>query len=254
MLIRRSFTTIALGVLCFWQAGAQQNRQVTVKGKVFDADTHQPLWKASIVNVNTGEISLTDSTGHFQIQARDYNNLVFSYIGYFSDTSRINALFLHQLLDIGLHRNKFSIAPVEIIGHRPDYSFDSVQRRYWFEGALDQQKTRGLNAVAHPISGLYDALSGRQKRIWRFQKDYKAYEEQRYIESRVRPGQIELVFGLSGDSLKQFLYWYQPSYTFVRNATDYQLLEDVKRAIILFRKIYKKSPDWLLPTDDDQDH
>lgn len=253
MLIRRGITITALGLLLFLHGNAQQRRQVTIRGRVFDADTQQPLWKASVVNINTGEVKLTDSAGIFQIEAGDYNSLVFSFIGYFPDTSQINALYLRQLLNIGLHKNNYSIAPVEIIGHKPDYSFDSVQRRYWFDGALDQQKTRGLDAVAHPISGLYDALSGRQKRLWRFQKDYKAAEEKRYIESRVRPSQIELLFGLGGDSLKRFIYWYQPPYAFVRNATDYQLLEDIKQAVALFRKVYKKGPDWLLPAYDEDD-
>lgn len=245
MLIRRSIAIIILGLSFYLHADAQQTRQVTIKGKVFDADTHQPLWKASVVNISTGEVQLTDSMGNFQIAARDYNHIVFTYIGYFSDTSEINALYLYQLLNIGLHKNQYSIAPVEIIGHQIDYSLDSFQRRYWFDDALGQQKTRGLDAVVHPISGIYDALSGRQKRLWRFQKDYKAFEEQKYIESRVRPGQIEMLFGLKGDSLNQFLIWYQPPYDFVRNATDYQLLEDIKRSVALFRRVYKASPAWL---------
>lgn len=251
-LLRITFI-FGLSLLFFLPLKAQQPRQVTVKGRVFDADSHVPLPRASVVNINTGEVQLTDSTGNFEIEAKDFNKIVFTYVGYFPDTSQINALYLRQLLDIGLHKNKYSIAPVEIIGHKPDYSFDSVQRRYWFDGALDQQKTRGLDAVMHPISGLYDALSGRQKRLWRFQKDYKAFEERKYIQSRVRPGQIELLFGLKGDSLDQFIQWYQPPYAFVRQATDYQLLEDIKRAVALFRKVYKKSPDWLAPEGDDDD-
>lgn len=232
------------------QAFAQEARQVIIRGSVVDADTHTPLWRTSVVNINTGEGTFTDSLGKFQINARDYNNIVFTYVGYFPDTSQINALYLHQQLDVTLHKNKYSIAPVEIIGHRLDYSFDSIQRRSWFEGALGQEKTRGLDAVEHPITALYDALSGRQKRLWRFQKDYKEFEERKYIQSRVRPGQVEMLFGLKDDSLKAFMNWYQPSYIFVRHATDYQLLEDVKRAVKLFRRVYKKSPAWLSGQDE----
>lgn len=240
------------GLLRTGQVYAQEARQVTIRGRVFDADTHAPLWRASVVNINTGEGTFSDSLGNFQIQARDYSHIVFTYVGYFPDTSQINALYLHQRLDVALHKNKYSIAPVEIIGHRPDYSFDSLQRRSWFEGALGQEKTRGLDAIEHPITALYDALSGRQKRLWRFQKDYKEFEERKYIQSRVRPGQVELLFGLKDDSLKAFMIWYQPSYVFVRQATDYQLLEDVKRAVRIFRRVYKKSPAWLSGQDDDE--
>lgn len=233
------------------QAVAQKEREVSIIGRVYDADTHEPLFRATVLDINTGMGAQTDSSGFYKISAFNNNNIVFSYLGYFSDTSIINALFLRQKLDIALHKNKYSIAPVEIIGHRPDYSYDSVQRRYWFANALDEQKVRGLGAVEHPISALYDALSGRQKRLWRFQKDYQQYEERLYIESRIRPGQIEQLFGLKGDSLNAFMIWYNPSYVFVRNATDYQLLEDVKHAIDLFRHVYKPVPA-LVPTEQDK--
>lgn len=224
------------------QVVAQGSREVSIIGRVYDADTHEPLFRATVLDISTGTGTQTDSAGFYKINAFNNNNIIFSYLGYFSDTSVINALYLRQKLDIALHKNKYSIAPVEIIGHRSDYGYDSVQRRYWFGDALDEQKVRGLSAVEHPISALYDALSGRQKRLWRFQKDYQQYEERMYIESRVRPGQIEELFGLKRDSLKAFMLWYNPSYVFVRNATDYQLLEDIKHAIDLFRHVYKPVP------------
>lgn len=222
------------------QTHAQPTRTVTIIGHVYDAKTHQPLPRASILNVSTGTGNFTDSTGAFRITATHNNRIVFSYVGYFPDTAQVNALYLHQKLDITLKRNNFSISPVEIIGQRVDYGQDSARRNYWFEDALGQQKTRGWGAAEHPISALYDALSGRQKRLWRFQKDYKAYEERKYIESRVLPGQIQVLFGLKSDSLDAFLLWYDPPYPWVRAASQYTLLEDIKHAVGVFRRIYRK--------------
>lgn len=232
------------------QVIAQQRREVSIIGRVYDADTHEPLFRASIMDINTGKGTLSDSAGFYKIESSNQNSIVFSYLGYFSDTSVINGLYLRQKLDIPLRKNKFSIAPVEIIGHRPDYALDSEQRRYWFGNALDQEKVTGLNAVEHPITALYDAISGRQKRVWRFQKDYRQYENRLYIESRVRPGLIEQLFGLKGDSLNAFMVWYNPPYLFVRNASEYTLLEDIKHAIQLFRHVYQKPPP-LVPEEDD---
>jgi len=246
---------IGIGVMILFslrQACAQQPRSVSIIGRVYDADTHQALAGVSIQNISTGTGTLTDSSGTYRIQASDYNHIVFSYVGYFSDTSQINALYLHQRLDIGLHKNKFSIRPVEVIGERIDYGRDSLERNYWFGDAANTEKTRGWGALEHPISALYDALSGRQKRLWRFQKDYRTFEKRKYIESRVRSGQIETLFGLTGDSLKAFLLWYNPPYDFVRNATDYVLLEDIKHSIAIFRKVYRKdTPPGQLPPDED---
>lgn len=234
---------IGIGLLLLLSLGqsyAQSQRQVSIIGHVYDADTHQPLQSVSIQNINQNTGTLTDSAGAYHMKAADYNWITFSYIGYFSDTFQVNALYVRQKKDILLHKNNYSIAPVDIIGHRPNYQRDSVNRRYWFSGALNEEKTNGWGAVEHPISALYDALSGRQKRIWRFQKDYKEHEQQKYISSRIHPWQIEQLFDLKGDSLKAFMLWYKPSYYFVRNTTDYNLLIDIRRAVNRFRIVYRK--------------
>ena len=218
-------------------------RKVSVIGKVIDGEHHQPLTGVSVLNISKGTGALSDSSGKYQITATDFDRLVFSYLGYRSDTVQINALYQRQVIDITLQKNEFSIQPVDIWGRRPDYARDSAERREWFSGALNEDKTNGWGAVAHPISALYDALSGRQKRLWRFQKDYKAFEQQKYINARVHPKQITELFDLEGDSLKAFLLWYKPSYYFVRQASDYDLLVDIKAAVQRFRKEYVKNPD-----------
>lgn len=213
-------------------------RKVSIIGQVRDSKSKKPLSGVSIYNISKGTGTLSDSSGNYRINASDYDMLIFSYLGYSRDTVQINALYQRQIINILMKQNNFSIAPVEIIGQKPSYARDSMQRRYWFADALGQNKTRGLDAIAHPVSAIYDALSGRQKRLWRFQKDYKAYEQQKYIASRIHPKQIEDLFRLKGDSLKAFLLWYKPDYFFVRNATDYELLVDIKRAVKRFRKVY----------------
>ncbi len=229
-------------LLTFW-GNVTAQRRVSIIGQVTDAESEKPLFRVSVYNISKGTGTMTDSAGNYKIEAYDYNRLVFSYIGYANDTVQVNALYERQVINVFLHKNKYSFAPVDIIGQRPDYARDSAERRSWFSDALDQNKTRGLGAVSHPITALYDALSGRQKRLWRFQKDYKAFEQQKYIASRIHPKQIEDLFHLKGDSLKAFLLWYNPSYIFVRNSTDYELLVDIKRAVKLFRKVYVKRPD-----------
>lgn len=241
MKYRLGIIGMGFGLLCsITPAFSQQSRTVTIIGHVYDAKTHQALFRASILNISTGTGTLTDSTGAFRITAKDNNRIIFSYLGYFPDTSQINALYLYQKLDIALKKNNFSISPVEIIGQRVDYGLDSAKRNYWFEDALGQQKTRGWSAAEHPISALYDALSGRQKRLWRFQKDYKEFEERQYIESRVLPGQIQQLFGLKNDSLDAFMLWYNPPYNWVRSASQYTLLEDIKHSLAVFRQVYVK--------------
>ena len=213
--IQRIIAIFLLVSFCFLHELTAQ-RKVSIIGQISDADSHKPLSRVSVHNISKGNVTISDSLGHYKISAGDYDRIVFSYIGYFDDTIQINALYKRQKIDVVLKQDKYSFKPVEIIGHRPNYSRDSAERRKWFSGALSQNKTNGWGAVEHPISALYDALSGKQKRIWRFQKDYKAYEQQKYINSRIHPKQIKDLFKLKGDSLKAFLLWYKPDYFFVQ--------------------------------------
>lgn len=243
--MRYRLIIVGMGMGCMLHAVrglGQQGRQVSIMGKVTDADSHAPLAEVSVINSHSGTGTLTDSAGTYQLAAGDFDRIIFSFVGYLPDTVQVNALYIRQRIDVSLHKRKYNLEPVEIVGHKPDYRFDSLERRSWFSDALDQGKTRGLDAVNHPITALYDALSGRQKRLWRFQKDYQQYEEQQYVRSRVRPGQIEELFGLKGDSLEAFLLWYHPPYLYVRQLTDYDLLVEVKRAVALFRKTYRPGP------------
>ncbi len=218
-------------------------RRVNIKGKVTDAKTHQPIPLVNVRNINKETSTITDSTGQYNITAKNYDRIVFSYIGYTSDTIRVNALYQNQIIDIQMKEQKYSFAPVDIIGSRPNYRRDSLERRKWFSSALNENKTNGWGAVEHPISALFDAISGKRKRLWRFQKDYKAYEQQKYIASRIQRNKIKKLFDLKGDSLTAFLIWYKPNYYFVRNATDYELLVDLKKAVKRFRKVYVMKPD-----------
>ncbi|GAA4303725.1 carboxypeptidase-like regulatory domain-containing protein [Compostibacter hankyongensis] len=210
---------------------------VSLIGTIRDQDTKTPLRMASIHVRGTSDGTLTDSAGNYSIQALPGRWLVFSYLGYYADSVQINSLFPRQRLDIELRKNPYNLAEVEIRGRRIDYSRDSAQRRNLFGDVLDEQKTHGLGAVFSPVSGLYDAFSGRQKRKWRFQKEYAAYEQQKFTESRIRPGQVEILTGLKGDSLDMFMYWYRPSYLFVRRATDYEIFSDIKAAVARFRRL-----------------
>lgn len=224
-----------LSLLCL--TAAAQRREVSVKGTVRDKETGRLLSGATIADINDGTLTLSNDSGQYTISVKDGDHLVFSYISYHSDTFTIDGIFNRQLLDVSLQKRSNQLAPVEVTAQRPDYTKDSMERRYWFGSIMDERKTHGLGAVASPISGLYDALSKRQKRKWRFQKIYDSFEEQHYIESRMPPLVVKQLTGLDGDSLDVFMYWYNPAYIFVRNATDYELYSDIKSAGQRFRLV-----------------
>jgi len=223
---------IALGL------SIRSSGQVVVTGRIRDNDTRLPLGLASVTDRNTGNGTLTGDNGYYSIQVNRGDWLVFSFIGYGPDSAQVNyAIRDSAIVMVYLRKSAFSLSGVVVNGHTLDYQRDSAERHYLFNSTLDQQRTQGLGAVLHPISGLYDLLSKKQRRIWKFQKMFNSYENRQYVLSRIRISVVRKLTGFSDGELKRFLNWYRPDYNYVRNATDYELYEDIKAASIEFRDI-----------------
>ena len=57
--------------------------QATLKGKVMDAETHEPLIGATVMVKGSAEGTVTDTDGNFTLKVKDGKvMLVFSYVGY----------------------------------------------------------------------------------------------------------------------------------------------------------------------------
>ena len=216
--------------------------QIIVSGKILDNDSHKPLPYASIVDQRTKEGALTDSLGRFQIDVRLNDWIQFSYVGYHPDSFQLKTAGNHGArVVVYLRQSNFYLSGLEVKSRRIDYQRDSLERNYLFGDVMAVQKVNGLEAAAHPIDALYDALSKKQRWKWRFQKMFTKYEEQQYIKARIKLSVVQKLTGFGDKELESFMAFYQPNYFFVRNATDYELYENIKIAAKEFRKLKNKS-------------
>lgn len=231
-------------LLMGWLLPSPLRAQEIVFGKVMDNTTRLPLLGATVINRSTGEGTLTDSTGAYRIHARLHDWIVFSYIGYAPDSIQIRVMGVNgAIVNVFLRPTGYLLNEIQIQSRRIDYYRDSMERRELYGFALGQEKTHGLGAVAHPISGLFDALSKRQKQIWHFQKIEQQFEQQQYIASRIKVSLVEQLTGLHGDTLKLFLEnYYHPDYEWVRFASDYDLYADILKASRQFKAILPTYP------------
>ncbi|MBX5439491.1 MAG: carboxypeptidase-like regulatory domain-containing protein [Thermoflavifilum sp.] len=233
---------LLLGAVCF--CPAKLHAQEVVFGKVMDNATRLPLVGATVINRTTGEGTLTDTLGAYRIHARVYDWIVFSYIGYAPDSMQIRVMGKNgAIVNVFLRPTGYLLNEIQVQSRRIDYYRDSMERRELYGFALGQEKTHGLGAVAHPISGLFDALSKRQKQIWHFQKIEQQFEQQQYIASRIKVSLVEQLTGFHGDTLKLFLEnYYHPDYEWVRFASDYDLYADILKAAKQFKALLPTYP------------
>ena len=61
---------------------AQQSNQLTVTGKVTDADTNEALPRAGVVEKGTNNKTVTDDDGNYSIKVEKGKTLVFSFVGF----------------------------------------------------------------------------------------------------------------------------------------------------------------------------
>src|SRR5690349_7162234 len=80
------FGSVLLFTLCFGQA------QQVVSGTVMDSETNQLLAHCTIFILNSKNGILSDDNGKFKMEAHSGDRIVFSYLGYQTDTLVINPL------------------------------------------------------------------------------------------------------------------------------------------------------------------
>lgn len=67
-------------------------------------------------------------------------------------------------------------------------------------------------------------------------------EQEMYINSVYTPSLVNKVTRLDGDSLQLFMRYYQPGYSFIKSASDYDLYAEIKKQYELFTQTHDSIP------------
>ncbi len=209
------FLTICL-LFLFAAAGAQ-----TLKGIVADAVTGKPLSPVVVLNVRTGISVYTDDEGQFSLHAQSGDQIALTFIGYKTMQWKmppvIGVLQQHiEMEPLSYQLDEFVIRTRNYTA----YQLDSLERSSTYQRALARQ--RG-GSVMSPVSFVAEQLSGRSKRIFRFQKEFNYWEDQRFIDSRYTPDLVHMLTGLEGDTLAAFMNAYPMPYDYARVATELEI-------------------------------
>lgn len=92
--------------------------QITVKGTVVDAGNNDPLIGASILVNESGEGTITDFDGNFQLKYKDQSpfSMIVSYTGYEDQTIEVRES--QKDLTIRMTETAITVAGVEVVGQR----------------------------------------------------------------------------------------------------------------------------------------
>jgi hypothetical protein len=210
---------------CIWIAPA---RALVMKGKVYDAHTQKPIENVSIINTFTEESFITDSTGDFKLHVEIGHLVEFRKLGYQVVRIRVHGTEL-PFYSIAMREGPFELQEIEIRGH--NYRSDSIEMRETYKWAIDHYTLSGADIIAHP----FDALSKRNRQIWAFQKRYRYFEQEKFIDYVFNDKLVAKLTGLEGDDLQQYKRVYRPSYMQIEAWGDYDFYAYIKRTGILYK-------------------
>lgn len=221
----RGGLVVKLSVVLFmaWVPFAAFGQKVQVTGYVIDSLTQVPLFPATVFNQNSGVATFTDSTGYYVIPAQPGDQLMYSYLGYYSVTYRVPVALRTITHQVEMISKQEQLKTVTIKGLTP-YQADSLERIKTFKHYMDKPDyplvSDATVGTGFGLSLNLDRFSkgARQKR--RFHKMFPQFEKDAFINSRYTPQLVEKLTGLTGDSLALFLYRFKPSYEFTRSGSD----------------------------------
>ena len=204
----------------------------TIKGEVRDMEDKHALADVSIENIYTSERISTDEKGTFSIAATSGQLLEFRRAGYKVVRVRVPKGFIPSyfmiLISKGLSEVKDMIAEHST---RYDYTNDSIRYHDIYAHELDFPKLSGFDMIASPFS----ALSAKNRRIWQFQEDYDAFEQEKYVDRTFNESVITKFTGLTGDSLHYYMRRYRPSYDQLKHMNDYTFFNFIKTSVTQYR-------------------
>lgn len=220
-------TLLALVVaVCCLKADAQ----TVLKGKVVDDLYDRVVIGATIFNATQNKSGRSDMGGNYRISAAEGDKILFSSVGYISDSIIVTHDMLSGAYDIALTKKVVMMEEVEV-GQLNPYQVDSISRREEFGDVLEKRQTNlvggrgnaptdGVGITFSPIS----RYSREEKNLRRFKKNYERQEKEYYIDYKFSYSQVSKVTGLTGDSLRVFMLKYRPDYKFCRRNSHGDML------------------------------
>lgn len=181
----------------------------TVRGKVIDGTTQEPLIGVSVVEAGTTTGTITDIDGNFTLSASPDGTLRISYVGY---TTREIPINRRTTIEVSLAEDNTLLDEVVVVGY-------GVQKKATLSGSVTS--VRGDEIVKAPVMNVSNSLAGRmpgvvvisnnrplvipQYRLVQRDTEIMVATDKHECHDRRRDGQRELLRQLLGKDTRRHL-------------------------------------------------
>lgn len=219
--------------------------QLTISGTVYDSGKIIPV-KDVVVKSSGGMMTITDSTGHYNIVASDKDSLTFIYLN--KPTSRFAVRQIDNIgsFDISLHirvAEKFrTLKDVRVFSK--SFKQDSIANRQDYAKIFNYQKP-GIKTTSSDYSGAAGLDLDEFINIFRFKRNRRLkymqnrlldQEQENYINYRFNKTLVKRITRLDGKNLDTFMVRYRPDFTFTQNSTTVNFYQYILNASYQFKR------------------
>jgi hypothetical protein len=214
-------------LLLFVAPGISGFAQQFLTGKVRNRAGLDVPTSVNVFNKTQRKHKLSDEKGNYKIAAQPGDTVIFSCVGYHTDTIPVTAAMLGTEFPVLLDLRPVSLQAVTV-GSLSNYQLDSLERRQIYNWIYEQEpqpvieRRRQGDGVGVELNVIPHSSEVRQR--LQLKKRILREEEQHYVDFRFSPEYISRLTHLQGDSLEQFAAHYRPSYDFCRKATNLDIL------------------------------
>ena len=231
-------TTLTLCLLVSVQGWGQQ----FLTGKVYKKNSTESLQSVSIHNITAQRYDLSEENGSYSIQAAPGDHIAFSSVGYRADTITVTASLLTGACPIYLDIRPQELQAVRV-GQFSNYQLDSMDRRKEYAWVYEHDNTphvardrQGADGVGVTLNIFRNSSKQAKQRI-SLEKRLEKEEEDYYVDSRYNEGYVAKYTHLKGDSLKEFMRRYRPSYEYCRKAANVDILVYINDSYKQYMKV-----------------
>jgi hypothetical protein len=245
--IRKSFRYFFLFLFLFQGLGVLSTfaQKSYVLGKAIDKVTGKPVPSATVINIETRQITKTGDNGNFLVRASKGDSIKITSVGYKATGIAWDGVNLEPIIE--MRQDAIALKEVVVRDKRSEQvkrqieelmgSPEASTKLKWKDIAnLVNTSTSTPGTIGISIDGLYELFSkdgkSRRKLAAMKQEDLKKL----LVEYRYNSEYISFVTKLKGQELKNFMKFCNLPDNFVLTANDYDLTFEVYRCLDEFKR------------------
>ncbi len=215
--------------------------QYKVKGTVYDSSRIYRIEAVTVMSTS-GQITMTDSMGRYQINVGEKDSIWFSFLG--KPTPKYPVLKIADVnqFDIALQLKSDVMQEVRIKSR--SYRMDSIENRKdyakifnFHRPTVGSMTTIGPNGAAIDLDELIRVFQFRKnKSTEKFRERLEEQERQKFVDHRFNKALVRRLTKLDGDDLNVFMLRYRPSYAFALTSSEYDFQMYIKKCFELFKR------------------